>query len=730
MGQEVRPEGLAQMLEDIGYERRPQGASLTSGTFFVDGGVMEMFRRRFSSARGAQGGDRLRVVFAGGKIKSLEPLGGASLKLAAAELDPPLIASYYGPDLRERRPVVLDELPEDLILSVLAAEDASFLEHSGVSFRGIVRAAWVNFRAGEVEQGGSTLTQQLVKNLYLTHERRWERKLREVALAVLLEYRYEKRDLLQTYLNEIYWGRSGAVNIMGVGAAAWAYFGKSPVELTLGESALLAGMIHSPANLSPRTHPEAARERRDFVLGRLAQLKWVETERLERAARETPKVRGRLVARNAPFFADWIEGEAKRRFGVDSLRDTGFELHSTLSYADQEKAEEALSWGLKSLEKGWEKGREGTPLEAALISLDPATGGILAWVGGRNYAHSQFDRVSQARRQAGSVFKPIVFATAFERGVANPALLLDDSPFTWALAGRSWTPKNSDGKYRGQVTARAALEQSLNVPTARLAQRAGMDHVVHMARRLGVKSELDPYPSISLGSMEVTPLEMATVYATLAAGGRRPSIHGLRAVFDREGQEVQGAAPPEPKRVISGELSFLVTDVLRGVLTRGTGKNARRDGLEDPLAGKTGTTNSRRDSWFAGYSPERATLVWVGYDDNRKTRLSGARAALPIWTRFTFKARPASGYRPFERPTGVAEAFIDPLTGGLATTRCQGVVQELFLEGFEPRLCPKHSGLWARPLEQPEGVETPERDHPFQRFLDRMRGRKKDGKVH
>jgi penicillin-binding protein 1B len=718
---------LVQQLLKMDYERRSQGVALAAGTFRAEGGDVEIFRRRFNTAEGLQGGDRLRVNLSGGVIANLEPLGGASLNLSVARLDPPLIASYYGPDLRERRPVVLDELPEDLILAVLAAEDAGFLEHRGVSFRGILRAAWVNFRAGEVEQGGSTLTQQLVKNLYLTHERRWERKLRELTLAVLLEYRYDKRSILQTYLNEIYWGRSGAVNLMGVGAAAWAYFGKSPVELTLGESALLAGMIHSPANLSPLAHPKAALERRDFVLGRLAQLSWVETTRLEKAAQETLKTRGRLVARRAPFFADWIEAEAARRYGVDSLRDTGFELHSTLSLEDQAKAEEALAWGLDSLEKGWEKGRGGASLEAALISLDPQTGGIRAWVGGRDYGRSQFDRVSQARRQAGSVFKPIVYATAFERKLATPASMLDDSSFTWTLAGRAWTPKNSDGKYRGLVTARAALEKSLNVPTARLARKAGLEHIVHMARRLGIGSHLDPYPSIALGAMEVTPVEMATVYATLASGGLRPTVHGLVAIFDRQGERVSGLAPSPPKRVISKELSFLVTDVLRGVLIRGTGRNARRDGLKDPLAGKTGTTNSRRDSWFAGYSPKRATLVWVGYDDNRKTRLSGARAALPIWARFMLKVRPAGGYPPFVRPARVVEALVDPLTGGLATTRCESLTKEIFLERAVPRLCPEHSGLWARPLEQPEGMETPERDHPFQRFLDRVRGRRQEG---
>ena len=721
VGDAGSPKTVAEGLEAAEYRALGEGQTLRSGTYrTIDRGV-EVFRRRFVDAHGDEGGDRLRLRFSGGKISSIETLEGQPVN-RVMKLEPPLIASFYGDDLKERRPMSLDELPEDLILAVLAAEDDGFLQHRGISIQGILRAAWVNFRAGEVEQGGSTLTQQLVKNLYLTHERRWERKLREVVLAVMLEMRYEKRDILQTYLNEIFWGRSGAVNVMGVGAAAWAWFGKHPTELTLGESALLAGMIQSPTNYSPRAHPETAKARRDVVLGRLAQLNWIDRARLHAAAQETIDARGRLVARRAPYFADWVEGRAARRFGITSLKDTGYSLFSTLSLTDQVVAEEAVDHTVKALEEGWEKDRGGN-LEAALVSVDPSTGGILAWVGGRSYGRSQFDRVSQAKRQAGSIFKPIVYAAAFEAGVASPASVLSDKPFTHVEAGTRWSPQNSDGKYRGRVTARTALEKSLNVPTARLALDMGLHKVVDMAQRLGVESTLNPLPALSLGAMEVTPLEMATVYATLAASGERPLLHGLVAVYDRQGDRVPGPAPAPPRRVISDGLADLVNDVLRGVLDRGTAAKARRDGFKDPISGKTGTTNSRRDSWFAGYSPERATLVWVGYDDNRTTRLSGARAALPVFTRFAFKVRPVGGYAPPSAGEDVVEVLIDPSTGGLATTRCPAVVTERFLESHTPALCPEHSGVWARPLEQSPEVEIPEKENPFGRWLDRMRGR-------
>lgn len=724
VGSPTTADGLVTELKSLGYRQSSDGPPKIPGSFVAHGERIEILRRFFPTPGGEEGGDRLQVDLRGGSIASLR-LAGNERGLSAVRVAVPLIASYYGPDLKERRPVSLDDVPEDLILAVLAAEDSGFLEHKGVSFTGILRAAWVNAWAGGVRQGGSTLTQQLVKNLYLSHERRLVRKVREALLAVMLEIRFEKRDILQAYLNEIYWGRSGNVHLMGVGAAAWAYFGKEPAQLSLGESALLAGMIQSPANLSPLADLEAAKARRDVVLGRLVQLKWATEGRARRASAESVILApGPRVVRQAPYFADWIEGRAGRRFGISSLRDAGYQLHSTLSLPDQLAAEEAVAWGIEALEKGWEKGRgSGSPLQASLVSLSPTDGGILAWVGGRSYGLSQYDRVSLARRQAGSVFKPIVYAAAFEQRIATPATLLEDGPYTVRLAGRTWSPQNSDGKYRGLVTVRQALQESLNVPTARLAQEVGLERVVQMARRLGIEGPLDPFPALALGAVEVSPLEMAVVYGTLAGSGRRPRAHGLVAVFDRSGKPVQGSKSQPPTQVLDPEVAFQVTAVLQGVLDHGTGRGARKQGLMDPLAGKTGTTNSRRDSWFAGYSPRRATVVWVGYDDNQKTRLSGARAALPIWTRFNYRMRPPGGFEDFERPEGTLVVRIDPGTGGLATDRCPTVVAEVFLADHPPReLCPEHSGWRARPLDQPEGVEPDRQRHPFRRWLDMFKG--------
>ena len=725
-GKYLSQDDLRRRLKGSGYvavggnaDGSTAGSTSVPGTYReVEGGI-EVHRRTFPSPRGLVGGDVVRITFRGRRVHQVQRDGQT---LAGIWLDPPLVAAFYGPNLEERRPVALDDVPENLVLAVLAAEDAGFLKHAGVSVKGILRAAWANLRANKVRQGGSTLTQQLVKNLYLTHERRWVRKVREALLAVLLELRYDKRSILQAYLNEIYWGRSGSINLMGVGAASWAYFGKEPAQLTLGEAATLAGMIQSPANLSPLNHPEAAKKRRDVILGRLDQLRWVTRDRLEAAGSEPVEgYRGALVTRKAPYFADAMIEEARRRFGVEELNDAGYTLCSTLDLESQIHAEEAVGWGLEAL-KGWEKGKKvGQPLQAALVSLDPSSGGIRAYVGGRDYGQSQFDRARHARRQAGSAFKPIVYAAAFDRRLANPATFLEDAPYTVRLADRTWSPKNSDGEYHGWVTAREALEKSYNVPTARLAVYLGLEHVVSMAKRLGIKRDLKPFPALALGAMEVTPLELANVYATLAAGGVRHPPHGLNAVFDRQGRAVPGQALDPPERALDANVSFLITQILQGVLDRGTARNLRQDGFSDRAAGKTGTTNDRRDSWFAGYSPEHATLVWVGYDNNAQTRLSGARAALPIWGRFAMKTRPPAGYSDFAPPDGVVALWIDPRSGGQAHSGCSERRPEYFLRDFVPEPDCADDSRWRRRFgTEPEPHEP---DGRLKRWLRMLRGR-------
>jgi penicillin-binding protein 1B len=680
VGSPVEPVTLIADLHSLGY-REVHGA-VETGEYSLSSARLRVGLRREEEGEvqgpGVLGGALVEAELADGRVRALSAGGRDLGGSAVVPLGRPLLHSYYDAELRECRPVRLDELPAHVLAAVLAAEDAGFLRHSGVAPVGIVRAAWEDLRAREVRQGGSTITQQLVKNLWLGSQRTLGRKLREAVLAVLVEARYGKRRILEAYLNEVYWGSAGGANLHGIGAASLAYFGKPPAELTLAEAATLAGMLPSPATLSPLTSPDAAQQRRDWVLERMAARRFL-PRRIAAAARLEPLVTHPLplAGRRAPWFAVAMAAEARERFGVERLGGHGYRLLSTLLSTDQGLAERELAGGLADLERvlrrepGHQRhGRPGGPLEGALVSIEPETGGIRAWVGGRDWRRSEFDRVAQARRQAGSAFKPIVYATALSDGRLVPWELLRDSPILVQLGDRTWKPRNGDGWYRGEVTPAEALEMSLNVPAVRVAVRAGLPRVVEVAHAMGVASPLEAVPALALGACEVTPLDLARAYATLASGGRRPGVWGLEAVVEADGEPLVGTAPPASQRVIAADSAYLVGSMLRGVLDRGTGMAARSYGVRGALAGKTGTTDDRRDSWFAGFSEDRATVVWVGYDDNRPTGLSGSRGALPLWSRFVARAEPAGGWAPVVAPAGFVSVEIDPATGLLATPMC------------------------------------------------------------
>ena len=671
-------------LKDAGYREDP---ALPMGAYRRDGDRMAVHLRHFPTPDGMAGGAPVEVDFAGNRVARVAVAGKPA---ASARLEPPLLASFYDDQVEERRPVALDELPDPVVKTVLAAEDSGFFTHPGVSPTGIARALWVNLRGGEV-QGGSTITQQLVKNVYLSNRRTIRRKAEEAVIAMMLELRHGKRAVLEAYLNEIYLGHSGPANLIGLGAAARAYFGKDAAELSVPEAATLAGMIQSPATLSPTEHPDKSLERRNWVLQRMGELGWITPEQArqyqaEPLAPHPQPVEARPIA---PYFAAAAEAEAKGRFDVKELGGRGYRLFATLRWRDQRQAEVALAQGLAALD-----GRKARrhALQGALVSVDPRDGAVLAWVGGRDYDRSQFDRVTQAHRQVGSAFKPVVYAAALSEGTATPATLLQDSPINVRIGNASWQPQNYDRSYHGWVTARMALEQSLNIPTVRVALQVGMPRVIELARELGMSGELKPVPSLALGVFEATPREMAEIYSTLAAGGVKPPLHGLAAVIDREGEAVLGDDLPAPRRVLPAESAYQVTSMLQGAVSRGTAAAARSLGIDGPLAGKTGTTNDRRDNWFAGYSPDRVSVVWVGYDDNAPTPFSGASAALPIWSRFTAAMRPAKGYADFPQPAGMVRATVDPTTGQLATELCPYRVTEIFAEWQAPtEPCQRHS---------------------------------------
>jgi penicillin-binding protein 1B len=647
-------------------------------------------------AGAADGAHALRLDVTGDRIARVERDGQP---VETDALEPEVLTSAGERPGEDFRPLRLADAPLSLINAVLAAEDHRFFEHKGVDLRGLLRAAWTNLRAGRVRQGGSTITQQLVKNRLLTPKRTFVRKLDEAWLAALVEWRYSKPQILEAYFNEIYLGQRGPIAVRGLGAAARAYFGREVHQLTLGEQALLAGLARAPNLYSPAANPERARERRNVVLGRMRSLEMISAADHDRAIKETVRVRGPAPGQIAPYFTDLVRQELERRLGEDAIAAApGTRIFTTLDLGLQRLAEAAVERGLERLEARVPRLRRTEPgerLQAALLVLDPVTGHIRALVGGRSYEHSQFNRATVARRQPGSAFKPFVFLAALKAGSERPlmtaATFVEDTPLNLSVEGRPWSPRNYGEHYEGRVTVRRALEQSLNAATVRVAQATGFPAVVDTARALGLGGDMRPVPALALGAFEVTPIDLARAYATFVNGGvRPPSPSSLRAVRDGDGTPLEFATDAGVP-VISPAEAYLITSLLQGVVRVGTAAGLADVAVE--VAGKTGTTNDGRDAWFVGYSSKLLAVVWVGFDGSEAHGLSGAQAALPIWADFMRQAHELVPAPAFAVPPGITLADIDTTNGKLATRHCPMVARETFLTGTEPEACTDHGGV-------------------------------------
>jgi penicillin-binding protein 1B len=650
-----------------------------------------------------------------GRIESIRDARRRTLDVVT--VPPAPIGAFFDAGAKDREPVHLAEVPSHLVEAVLAVEDQRFFEHGGLDLRRIAGALLANLRAQRVVQGGSTLTQQLVKNVYLTQERSLGRKLREALIAVMLERNHTKEEILEAYLNEVYLGQSGSVAIHGVGRAARYYFARPVGELDLAQAALLVGILPGPSLYSPFRRPELAQERRDFVLARLlAQGRIAEPE--YRAAVDSPLGLGpRPVSdRSAAYFVDFVRQGLETRYPAESLERDGLSIYTTLDARLQRLAARALRRGLRRLEATRpELARPDSPLEGAVVVLDPQRGDILALVGGRDYGRSQFDRASGARRQPGSVFKPVVALAALSRGGSEPpdftlATVLVDEPLLVPGVDeegeeRNWEPENHDRSFRGTVTLRAAIEDSLNVPMARLGQALGPGRIIATARRLGIESRLAAVPSLALGSSEVTLLEMTRAYGVLAAGGVRTASRAVLRVVDRSAG-VREEADVEREAVFDPAEAWLVTSALEGVVDRGTGRGLRAWGYRGAVAGKTGTTNDYRDAWFIGYTPELVAGVWVGFDDGTSLGLTGAGAALPIFAALLTEALGTEGGADFEPPEGIERVSVVAKAGHPAGLRCSGA-PEVFLAGTAPeQYCDRFRLFTGRP-ERPQVAAGP-----------------------
>ncbi|MBI3454475.1 MAG: PBP1A family penicillin-binding protein [Candidatus Rokubacteria bacterium] len=594
----------------------------------------------------------------------------------------------------ERRIFVpLREIPKSLRDAVIAIEDSRFYTHFGVDLRGIARAAYANFRHNRIVEGGSTITQQLAKLLFLTPDRSFERKVKEALLALELEKRYSKDRLLEIYLNQIYLGHGS----YGVEAAARMYFGTSVQELTLSQAALLAALPRAPGSYSPFDHPELARKRRARVLERMVELGYVAPAEARRAnAAPLGLVAPERRRASGQYFLEYLQQSLEAKFGSDLLYKGGLSVYTALNPVMQRSAERALREGLQALATrqtpkvaGRGAASSAAP-EGAVLVIEPQTGYIKVLVGGSDFARSEFNRAIHARRQPGSAFKPFVYLAAIEAG-RTPADLIDDSPVTYTAGpGKTWAPENYDGKFRGPITLQQALEESVNVPTVRLAEQIGVGRVIEAARHLGIQSALQANLTLALGSSDVTLLELTAAYGALASQGVWMEPIAVRYVTDAQGRLIEENIP-QGREAVNPAVAYVLTHMLRGAVERGTAVSARA--LGRPIAGKTGTTNDFANAWFVGYTPSLVAGVWVGHDRVRSLGPdeTGARAALPIWIslmREILKDRPVED---FPLPDNVAMARIDMTTGFLANPTCPKPVVMAFVAGTEPtRFCPVH----------------------------------------
>ncbi len=692
---------LYDRLKRLGYQSTER-KTIKQGEYFIGRGYIDIHLHDFLYPQGQFEGFPVRLKIKKGRIKNMLDLRTSKV-IFSVDLEPELITGLFEQVWEERRLVTLKEVPESVINAVIAIEDRRFYQHMGLDFRAIVRAMTVNVKAHRIVQGASTLTQQLVKNFFLTPKRTLTRKAQEALMAMVLELRYSKDKILEAYLNEIYFGQKGSQGIYGVGEASKFYFGKSVKKLSLPESAVLAGLIRSPNLYSPHKDRKKIRKRRDHVLKQMRHLDMISEKQYRQASTASVEVRAFLPERNdAPYFVDYLVKELEREYSLDILTSEGLLIFTTLDIEMQRKARKSVQKGLARLEARYpsrlrpSKGKSRGPLQACLVALEPQTGFVRAMIGGRDYKKSQFNRVVQAQRQPGSLFKPIVFATALEGDHGNrpdftPASLLQDEPIRVRCKDGPWVPRNFNDQYFGEVTLRTALEKSLNCATVWLSQQLELESIIETARRLGLSTTLEPSPSIVLGAFEAIPLEVASAFGAFANHGALSKPRAIKMVLDKDGDLLERKSL-ELQEAVSPEVAYLITNILKGVFERGTARSVAGK-ISIPVAGKTGTTNNSRDAWFAGYTPQLSALVWVGFDQPAGIGLGGSQAALPIWADFIKSLSGQLSSEDFLAPPGIERYKIDRVSGLLATSVCTETFKEAFIIGTEPKeTCKRHPG--------------------------------------
>jgi penicillin-binding protein 1B len=706
-GQNMSLTELVARLNDVGYAQRSRVER--AGDFAIDRSSVVLLSRG-----GDQAGKVVTVSFPEPPVvrkKTAKPpppppqrivkIQAQARTIERVTLDAPLLTAMMTGSREKRRRVALDTIPPRMREAVLAIEDRRFYYHPGVDPIRMVGAVLTNvFGDRPYLVGGSTITQQLSRNFFLTEQmqieqqtrqRSYGRKILEQFMAIILETKATKDEILELYLNDVYLGNRGSFALHGVAEAAKIYFSKDVRNLTLSEAALIAGIIQSPWNHSPFNNPDRARDRRNVVLRAMVDADYITSDAAARAQKEPIAVVARAVDNEAPYFVDYVGDALDTAFPGAVSRPGPLDIYTTLDLNLQRYAQEAVSAGIASVDSILSRRKRGPRrvAQAALVAIDPRSGEILAFIGGRSYNQSQFNRAAAARRQVGSTFKPFVYLAAFEKAAdegsdITPATIVYDEPTTWSFDNQEWTPKNYDGEYDGAITLRRALAMSRNVAAVKVAEQTGYDRVVSLWKKaqVGVADQVKPYPSVALGIVELTPLEIAEAYTVFP---NRGTLKKLRSIINiTSGEDVAKPKVEAGPGVARPSTAFLVTHMMRSVLNEGTGAGARASGFTADAAGKSGTTNDLRDAWFVGFTPELLTVVWVGLDNNQPLGLSGSQAALPIWTSFMKNALQGRGGTTFDAPDGVTFVEIDRDTGKTATPICPRLSTEAFLSGTEP----------------------------------------------
>ena len=656
-GQKLTRADLVVALRRAGYVKS-DGSKIWSGSFRESDAAIEI-RPNASQTRSTI----VKISF--DDDKKISEVTDDGISIGSFTLEPEVISNDPLSKSGKREAVRFSEIPPVLVHAILATEDHRFFQHSGLDVFGIARALLRNAGEDRLGQGGSTITQQLVKNTYLSPERTLRRKYAEAMLSFALERRLSKEDIFALYCNEVYLGQRDAVAVRGVEEAARIYFGKELKELSLSEAATIAGMIQGPMRFSPTQHAEAAQTRRNLVLGAMMRDGWIDRDQATAISREPVLVSPSSPSDNslAPYFVDYVGRTADSEHDASPASQR---IYTTIDLDLQQLAESALRRQLDRLDG--DKLRTRKP-QAALVALDPKTGNVLAMVGGRDYAESQLNRATDARRQPGSTFKPFVYAAALEDGM-SPVQTFADSPRDFVYdRNKTYRPANFGGGYSmHDVTMRTGLVKSLNVVTVDIALQTGLARIANLAERFGLPRP-ERYPSLALGTKEVTPLELAAAYAAFVNGGRRVKPKVVLSVGEPPAKHVGNDEDPAGQ-VISPTTSYMITNMLSAVIDHGTARAARDAVRGTATAGKTGTS---RDGWFVGYTPNLVCAVWIGYDDNSQLGLTGAEAALPAWTDFMKAAvdlKPELGGRNFDCPEGIKFVEIDANNGALSTLSC------------------------------------------------------------